>query len=585
MIVTKNTLEPGQNLTADLCIVGGGPAAISMALRLASSGQQIIVVAGGGWTETVANQDLYRGVVAPGSAHEPLEENRRRQFGGASAVWGGRCIPFDPLDFQPRPWVPDSGWPITYDTLLPYYHKAAELCRIGAFDFHAQTAFPDARGEIIAGLDSDEIVSYPMERWSTPVNFATTYRSELEQSTTIRVLLDAHALTLDMTDTVDRISSVMVSMEGKTFSISADQFVLAAGGIENPRLLLASPNRFFPSGLGNQHDNVGRYYMAHLDGTYAALDPADRVTLLTDFERDATGVYCRRRWWIPEPVQRANELLNIIFFLFHADSQTGHRDVLFSARYVAKSLLTVMKTTSVRGAIGKLRELAPGLREHTVNIVRNGFSQIPELVQLGLKRLSKRRLPFILPSKKSPYWGLYFQAEQRPNRESRVYLSASEKDAFGMPRAEVDIRFTDEDLNSVVLAHRLFMDNFRQKRAGEALYSEEGLRAYLQKQMSEFNTSAHHIGTTRMSDNPGTGVVDRDAKVHGLANLYIAGSSVFPTGGHANPTLTIVAHTLLLADHLKEVLAGHAGPGQKTPVGSIQTGSIPETIPSQPLRP
>ncbi len=551
MIVTKNTTEPGQTLTTDLCIIGGGPAAISMALSLASSGQNIIVVAGGGWSETVPNQDLNRGVVSAGSAHEPLEENRRRQFGGASAVWGGRCIPLDPLDFNVRSWVPDSGWPITYEALLPYYHRAADLCQIGAFSFNAQEAFPGATGEIIAGLDSEEVVSYPMERWSTPVNFATAYRTELEQSTTIRVLLDAHVLTLDMHDAVDRITAVTVSMEGRTFSITADRFVLAAGGIENPRLLLASPNRFFPNGLGNQHDNVGRYYMAHLDGTYAALDPADRVTLQTDFERDTNGVYCRRRWWIPEPAQRTSELLNIIFFLYHTDSQNGHRDVLFSARFVAKSLQAVAGERSVSGAMRKMRELMPGLREHTANIAQNGFSQLPELVQISLQRLAKRRLPFVLPSRKSPYWGLYFQAEQRPNRDSRVYLSASETDAFGMPRAEVDIHFTDEDLESVVTAHRLFMDNFRAKRAGEVIYSEDGLRQYLRAQLLAFNTSAHHIGTTRMSDHPHTGVVDRDARVHGLTNLYIAGSSVFPTGGHANPTLTIVAHTLLLADHLK----------------------------------
>lgn len=563
MIVTKNTFQPGQTLSTDLCIIGGGPAAISMALRLASSGQTITVVAGGGWSETVANQDLNRGVVSPASAHEPLEENRRRQFGGASAVWGGRCIPFDPIDFEQRSWVPDSGWPITYDNLLPYYYEAAELCQIGSFEFNAQAAFPGRTREIIAGLDSEEVVSYPMERWSTPVNFAKEYRAELEKSTTIRVLLDAHVLRLDMLDAPDRVSGVTVSMEGRTFSIQADQFVLAAGGIENPRLLLASASPFFPNGLGNRHDNVGRYYMAHLDGTYAALNPTDRDLLQADFERDEHGVYCRRRWWIPELVQKDKELLNTIFFLYHSDSQNGHRDVLFSSRYVAKSMLAIVGQKSVRGAVAKMRELAPSIREHAANIASNGLSQVPELVHLGIKRLSKRRLPFVLPSKKSHYWGLFFQAEQRPNRDSRVYLSASEKDAFGMPRAEVNIAFTEKDITSIVTAHRLFINNFRQKKLGEVVYSDEGLRQFLRQQICEFNSSAHHIGTTRMSDDPRTGVVDRNSRVYGLTNLHVAGSSVFPTGGHANPTLTIVAHTLMLAEHLKTVLIG-----TKTSAGS-----------------
>lgn len=550
MIIAKNTFGPDQSPQADICIIGSGPAAISMALSLSSSGKTVIVVAGGGWSETIANRDLNRGMVSSTCAHEPLEENRRRQFGGTSSAWGGRCIPFDPIDFQSRSWVPDSGWPIAYEELLPFYHRAAKLCQIGAFEYNAQAAFPNGKREIIAGLDSEEVVSYPMERWSPPVHFAKAYRTQLERSTTVQVLLDAHVLSLDMADP-DRISAVTVSMQGRTFPVHADTFVLAAGGIENPRLLLASANPFSPAGLGNQHDNVGRYYMAHLDGTYAALNPTNRDSLRADFERDANGVYCRRRWWIPEPVQHSHELLNTIFFLYHSGNQVGHRDVLFSSRYVAKSVLSVMGQGSVGGAVRKMRELAPSMREHAVNIMGNGLLQIPELIRLGLKRLSKRRLPFVLPSKQTVYWGLYFQAEQRPNRESRVYLSASEKDAFGIPRAEVHIAFTDEDVDSVVAAHTLFVDAFRQKQLGDIIYSEDGLRQFLRKQISGFNSSAHHIGTTRMSDNPRTGVVDKQSKVYGLANLYVAGSSVFPTGGHANPTLTIVAHALLLADHIK----------------------------------
>lgn len=549
MISQKNDFQNGQVLTADVCLIGGGPAAISMALRLAASPQNVLVITGGGWSETSANQDLHRGVVAPGGSHEPLEENRRRQFGGASAVWGGRCIPFEPIDFKPRAWVPDSGWPITYETLLPYYGQAAKLCQIGDFSFTAHEAFPTAKREILAGFDTDEIVSYPLERWSPPINFAKAYRMELERSARIRVLLDAHVLSLQMQACSDRITHVEVAIGEIRIIVKASTFVLAAGGIENPRLLLASANACFPTGLGNQHDNVGRYYMAHVDGTYAELNLENRDNLLVDFERDA-GVYCRRRWWIPEPTQERRKLLNTIFFLYHPGTTNGHRDVLFSSRYVVKSVGSIIGQKSVGGALRKLRELSPSIREHTGTIARDGLTQIPDLIRLALKRMAKRRLPFILPARNTTRWGLYFQAEQSPNRESRVYLSTSATDAFGMPRAEVNIAFSEADVNSVVTAHNLFVENLKTKRAGDVRYSEQGLRQYLAKQLKTFNSAAHHIGTTRMSDDPRTGVVDRNAKVYGLTNLYVAGSSVFPTGGHANPTLTLVAQALRLADHL-----------------------------------
>ncbi|GGG57576.1 GMC oxidoreductase [Hymenobacter glacieicola] len=559
MIISKNTFEEGQTLTADLCLIGSGPAAISIALSLENSPLRVLVLTGGGWTETLANQDLYRGVVPQAGTHEPLEENRRRQFGGSSAAWGGRCIPFEPLDFKPRAWVPDSGWPISYEELLPYYHQAAEVCQIGRFEFDGHQAFPKGQREILAGMDSEELTSGPLERWSPPVHFAKTYRERLESSRTIQVLLDAHVLSLEMEDDHSTtVGHVNVRMEGRNLRVQARQFVLATGGIENARLLLASTSARFPTGLGNQHDNVGRYYMAHICGVYTDIRLHDNKKLQADFERDAGGVYCRRRWWIPEPAQEAHHLLNTIFFLYHAKNENGHRDVLFSSRFVAKSLLFILSQgrKSVSRGAQQARQQLPALREHLANILRNGLTEIPDLVKLGFKRMAKRRVPYLLPSRRNPYWGLYIQAEQAPNRESRICLSATEKDAFGMPRAEVKLAFLESDVESVVQAHKLFVERFKALNLGEINCEEADLRDHIRKHIGSFNSSAHHIGTTRMSEDPRTGVVDKHAKVHGLDNLYVAGSSVFPTGGHANPTLTIVAHALLLAHHLKtEALA------------------------------
>ncbi|MBD2701434.1 GMC family oxidoreductase [Spirosoma sp. BT702] len=551
MIITKHTFQEGETLTADICIVGSGPAAISMALSLDGSPLRVLMLTGGSWTETIANQDLYRGSVSPAGSHESLEENRRRQFGGTSSAWGGRCIPFEPIDFKARSWVPDSGWPISYDDLLPHYQKAAELCQIGRYEFDAQAAFPHSKREILEGLDSESLVSYPLERWSPPVHFGKTYRAALENSANIHVLMDAHVLALKTENDSSTVSHVTVSLGGITLSVKANKFVLATGGIENARLLLASTTDRYPTGLGNQHDNVGRYYMVHFSGVYAEVKLYDKAKLMADFERDNGGVYCRRRWWFPEPTQEAHKLLNTIFFLYHANTTNGHRDVLFSSRFVAKSVLSILSQKSINRVVSKGKELLPSLKEHAVNVAKNGFFEIPDLIKLGLQRMAKRRLPYLLPSKRNDYWGLYFQAEQAPNRESRICLSSSQKDAFGMPRAEAQLAFLEADIESIVDTHTLFVQEFRTKNLGEIRYVEADLRQYLKERIDTYNSASHHIGTTRMSDDPQTGVVDRHAKVYGLTNLYVAGSSIFPTGGHANPTLTIVAHALFLANHLK----------------------------------
>ncbi|MCC9167527.1 GMC oxidoreductase [Pontibacter harenae] len=532
MILSKNHLLHGQNLSADICIVGGGPAAISMAMQLALTSLKVIVIAGGGWSETRAAQDLHKGVVVPKGSHEPLEQLRRRQFGGASAVWSGRCVPYDPIDLKDRFWVPASGWPISYEEIEPYYSKASDLCQIGELNFNARQVFPNHQNEIIPGFDTGEIDSSLLERWSPPTRFAKEYRAELERSSTIHVLLDAHVLSFQMSGRSDRITHVEVAADKKRLTIEAAHFVLAAGGIENPRLLLSSKNEYFQNGLGNQHDNVGRYYMTHIVGTYAKINPYNRENIMFGFEKDK-DVYCRRRWGFTEAAQEENRLMNTIFYLSHPVS-VDKRGFAFTSIYNTAKLL--VSETGFRDSLRKAAKRA--------DYMSRGFGNF---YNLGL--------PSLLPSKNSPYWGLLFQAEQTPNRESRVSLSDTERDAFGMYRAKVKIAFNDRDIESLVNAHNIFMKRFKECSVGEAVYTEEGLREFLKGLLSNYNSYAHHIGTTKMSDNPKNGVVDKNSKVFGIDNLFVASSSTFPTSSHANPTLTVVAQSLMLADHLKSIMS------------------------------
>ncbi|HPZ87729.1 MAG TPA: GMC family oxidoreductase, partial [Flavihumibacter sp.] len=160
------------------------------------------------------------------------------------------------------------------------------------------------------------------------------------------------------------------------------------------------------------------------------------------------------------------------------------------------------------------------------------------------------RLPTILPSVENQYLGLYFQSEHLPNYNSTVSLSETEKDALGLPLPIVKVAFCDADYRTILEAHRMFMQRYRDSQAGGMLYDESVLMDYIKKRTTKFNSAAHHLGTTRMATSPDKGVVDGNCKVFGMDNLYVAGSSVFTTGSHVNPTLTLVALAIRLGDHL-----------------------------------
>ncbi|MBB5345293.1 GMC oxidoreductase [Tunturibacter empetritectus] len=550
MILTGN--PSGEMLESDVCIVGGGPAAISVALELLKKKVSILLLVGGGANrESASDQDLNRGVIARPGSHESLEENRRRVFGGASSAWGGRCIPFDPLDFKARDWITESGWPFSYEEMEPFYRRALTLCRAGRYDFDSREVFPAESGEIIPGMKNEDLEDWHLERWSPPIDFAKEFQAVLSDAANVRVVLNTHALEFVSTDRKDRIDLVRAISQGKRFEVRAKTFVLATGGIENARILLSSRSGFHPAGVGNERDLVGRFYQAHPHGTYTSLAPVNRQAIKYDYERDSDGVYCRRRWTISEEAQARLRINNIVFFLDRTNAAHGHRDAIFSAVFVAKAALAVMRAHGFSKRRSKLKALAPDVRQHLAIVASDGLASLPRLVKLGRARAAKdRRLPSVLPSVKSKYLGLYYQGEQVPNRDSRITLSPDQFDEHGVPRAVVDLAFTAQDIRTVVEAHRIFVERYRAAGAGELIFDEGELADYVRRRFEQFNSAAHHIGTTRMATSREHGVVDESCKVHGVENLYVAGSSVFPTGGHANPTLTIVALALRLGEHL-----------------------------------
>jgi choline dehydrogenase-like flavoprotein len=557
MIEDARQIPNGTALDCDVCIIGGGAAGIAMAREFIGSGCKVILLVGAGRRESAEDRDLYRGFAAPAESHEPLEENRRRIWGGSTTLWGGRCIPFDDIDFEPRDWVPHSGWPVRREELASFFVRATALCEAGEYRFDARDVFPETQPEIVAGLDDATVASWPLERWGPPTDFGRRYEKELRGAANITVLMHAHAKHLQLAPQGGAMRHVVVATNpGHEFTVRARQYVLACGGLENPRLLLAA-NDVARAGIGNETDNVGRYYQSHLFGVSAFVRLRDPERgFIYEFERDEQGVYCRRRFWITPEAQRERRIGNAIGFFFRPPiAHAVHRNALFSATFLGKFFLGAFKRYGLRGSAARIRAERAVLQEHFDVVMRQAPSLAPQLLRLMQQRfLARRRLPMILAPRSGNQFHLFYQTEHSPNRESRVVLHA-ERDALGMPRLETRVQFTEFDFATVLEMHRLLQARFTASGVGEFIYREEELRERLIEEARHFNSNAHHIGTTRMSDDPRHGVVDRHGRVHEVENLYVAGCSIFPTSGHANPTLTLVALALRLADHLKAMPA------------------------------
>jgi choline dehydrogenase-like flavoprotein len=526
MIIDAKNIESQAELTTDVCIVGSGAVGITLALELSRRGIDAIVLAGGQERETAADRDLYRGTAEAGSGHEPLEENRRRVFGGTTVAWGGRCVPLDPIDFEARPWVPGSGWPMPYADLLPHFNRAMELCEAGPFDFDAASVFSPDRASLIDDFDSEELTSANVERWSPPTNFGKRYKAALRQAPTLRVLLGGHAVHIQLKADGKSVRQITASAGGPhRFGVTARSYVLAAGGLENARLLLNSDD-VASGGVGNPADLVGRFYMSHLTGVVEKVTMAEqRPVLRSAFEKDAGGVYVRRRFALTPYAQQTRQVGNAIATL-HRPPISGavHRDPLFSAAFLAKHYSHVARQGSPGAVLAALRASGDIQREHWGVIAGTRADSLSSM-------------------------GRIFRDRYLSNRDSRLLLSG-ERDALGLRRITARPAFSEVDAETVIELHRVLAERFDKTGFGQVDFSEPRLREHLSDYPQHFNSQAHHLGTTRMSAGPSTGVVDANCEVHDVHGLFVAGGSVFPTGGHANPTLTMVALAVRLSGHL-----------------------------------
>jgi choline dehydrogenase-like flavoprotein len=550
MIDDASELGDGQSLETDVCIVGAGAAGITLALELAGSGLSVLLVESGGMEAEESVQRLYEGAVADERMHSAPHRYRQRRFGGSTTIWGGRCVPLDAIDFEPRDYLSASGWPINLDTLLPFYPRANRICEAGEFAYRAGEAFDRPLRPMIDGFHSEHFSTDTLERFSCPTDFGSRYVHKLRASANVRVLLHANLTNLNFHPNGEALESLALqTLDKKRITVRSKQVVLATGGLEVVRLLLANRDKW-SNGIGNQHDMVGRYYMCHIAGTLGTLKQPGPDRVWHNYDVTDDGIYCRRRLALTARTQRQLRIGNFIARLHHPRiTDPQHRTAVLSALQLAKGLISYEYGKRLHGGESMSWRT---WGQH----VRNVLGGVGELVAFGHhmardRFLAARKFPSVIVKSTAGHYSLDFHAEQEPCAVSRVGLG-EERDELGMQKLLIDWRYTPQDVATVREAVRLLAEAIGQSGIGEFEYDP----ASIEVEITRYGAyGGHHLGTTRMGTDPRSSVVDADCRVHGVENLFIAGGSVFPTSSQANPTLTIVALAVRLAERLRSAAA------------------------------
>lgn len=570
-------LGDGHELEADLLIVGGGPAGLAIAREFFNHRAQVLVLESGRLEED-ADIDALNSVESVGEPRTDAQIARRSEFHGASAArwshasqpygvrcrvlggsshaWAGKSAAFDCVDFERRPWVPHSGWPITRAELEPHLDRAASLLNLGP------NVYDDRLWSLRGGvppeprLDPEILQTFfwqfarsrldPMDLMRFGPEFVR------ESAPNVRVLLNATVTAVRTDPSGNRFDGLDVAcLRGPRARVRGKAAVLAASAIENPRLLLAS-NGLRKGGIGNEHDVVGRFLLDHPSARIAHFDArlapriVDRFGFYGVPHRGRTHMYMHGLA-LPRCVQENEGLLNSALYMMEERApddpfeaikrlMRGRSDAPASdVMAVMKSPVLVAKGIGMRAIQGN--KMPEWLKTSLINAA----------IRISPNFVAREHLDRGLPHK---LLGVTVEgiSEQRPDPDSRITLSGT-KDPFDVPLAKVDWKIDRQARRSLARLGQLMSAEFA--RAGLPMPTLERWVADESLDDAAVIDMAHAMGTTRMSDDPSQGVVDSNCRVHGVAGLYIAGSSVFPTGGHANPTLMILALAIRLADHLK----------------------------------
>jgi len=532
MIRDLHDAPEGTVIEADVCVVGGGAAGIALTLSLGRRGHSVAILESGGLFYEPASQALYEGDIV-GRPYDPLTAVRLRMFGGSTNHWTGWCRPLDPVDFEDRLGAPGGGWPFGPDVLEPYWREAQALCQLGPYDYTAGY-WSAATGLEAFAPDAPDLET-AIVQISVPTRFGEAHRPALDALGRVRVYLHANVVDLPLVGSGRALKELTVStLDGRRHVARARAYVLATGGLEVPRLLLNSAGPT-GDGVGNEHGLVGRYFMekpffeaAEIVPTTGHVPSDLYYGHVSDVPRQGppapAGAKIRGFLRLPDDVQRREGLNNHLFWL--EPRRAG----------VAGAPMR----RAVKDAYVQLRDV-DGLEK----LDRDVATVVSSLDLLAGKAVEAVGGPA------GDTVTAYAILEQRPLYWSRVRLT-EERDPLGLRRIALDWAWGADDKASLRRTLALLGGALGARGLGRVKSYLDDDALYLGDPV---HVSSHHLGATRMSVDPRHGVVTPDARVHSVENLWVAGCSVFPTAGVSNPTFTMVALTLKLADHLDGVLA------------------------------
>lgn len=540
-------------LEYDLCIVGSGPAGITVANELKGSGLKICVLESGKMKPTRLG-DRLRKVQSEGI--QIKEYSRERVLGGASTTWSGLSSPLDSIDMRPRSYLHGSGWPVSLDELMPFYQAAAERYRFPPLALFRQ-------GELAPLKEKGDF--HPAWRRveekifmaaAEPQNFGKEF-SHIFDDPNVDCRLDATLVRLDGDAQHGRIVSGAVrTSKGTLVKLKAKVFVLAAGGIENARILLNSRD-LCPDGLGNEHDRVGRYMMNHPKNYYGVIRlnrPVKELPYYFGCLYQGYAGYAGMR--LLESVQEEKGCLNS-YARFEPLFPWSDNDGVEAFVLIAKRLKFLFRSWKrfKKGKIVSLRDYSETGDDTELQNKRKSrwewallflkiFPNLPQVLRYLYYRLREKADPKIKAVRLRNFM------EMGPDPENRVLLG-EERDVYGQPLPVVRHQVKELDRQSLIALHEVLQEEISRSGLGELV-----TKLNEEKEWPIDQDASHHMGTTRMGGDPRTSVVNADCRLHGVENVYMAGGSVFPTSGCANPTFTIVALAIRLAKHLRENVFG-----------------------------
>lgn len=532
-------LEP-----ADVAVVGSGPVGLKVALDLADAGMKVLVIESGREGTNAKSQALSDALLVNERSHAPMSLAVKRAFGGTSNLWGGRAVALDEIDFAERRHAPSASWPIPFSEVARWYDSACRFLDCGPPVFEDR-AFAELEAHA-DGLKLDRL-----ERWCANPRLRSVQGKRVQNHPNIRVALGTTVLRINMDGDGRTVRDLLVDVDGMRDRVRARSYVIAAGGLETARLLLASraPN---PRLFNGPNGPLGRNYMGHIFGSIADIVFDRPLDKHFDFARDASGRYVRRRFSLDGATQAANGVLNMSAWPEPPPlDDPRHGSGILSLAYLALSTPVLGRLLSPEAIrLRKVGEHRAAIGPHALNVLKDVFGSTALASKFLLARYgSSVRLPgFFVPSKSHRY-AFHYHGEHLPNAESRVRLT-DRTDAFGLPRLAIDLRFNDFDAASIVRTHELMDARLRATGIAHLEFKAQGDER-VRSVLAQASDGFHQIGTARMSASERDGVVDTNARVHGTANLYLAGSAIFASSGQANPTLTAVALAARLAAHLK----------------------------------